>query len=136
MHNWLPAASLHPLASRSYDNDLFSIRTLHKVLGFEEKFSVFECSKREKRPCYVLFQTREINILQESAIETTPTPTLLQICCASFLDFERKILEIEQVTSILIISYLYYKSRYQAIMLLHTLNDDTFLISYDSDYSL
>ena len=32
----------------------------------------------------------------------------------------------------LISSYLYYKSRYQAIMQLQILNDDTFLNSYDS----
>ena len=48
---------------------------------------------------HLTYTIQEINILQESAIETTPTPTLLpwlswkQICC--FLDFEIKILEIE-----------------------------------------
>ena len=52
------------------------------------------------------YTIRETNILQESAIETDPTPMLLpwlswkQICC--FFRFLKKILEIEQVTSYMV----------------------------------
>ena len=82
---------------------------------------------------HLTYTIREINILHKSAIEQPKHQHYFHGCHGSNYDvlyFERKILEIELPAILYFGNFIFIlNSRYQAIMLLQTLNNDIFLIS-------